>query len=111
MKKQPRTPSIVFYVLIFVIILTAVSVLSRPELEPQLQYSEVIELFAQEKVKTFTTKDDIIRMELHEPLDGEVTVAAELPSFSFRISCSGQCRIPAGPHTLRKSWWCLCPWM
>ena len=86
MKKQPRVASVVFYALIFAIVLAAISVLSRPAETQQLLYSDVVNLFQQEQVESFVTKDGKISMKLHTPYNGEDTVSAELPAFSVFYS-------------------------
>ena len=51
-----------------------------------IPYSEVVSLFRQEQVKSFTVKDDTITLSLHAPYNGETSITAKLadPS-SFRL--------------------------
>lgn len=46
----------------------------------KLSYSQIVELFEQEKVKSFTLQDDRIQLELHTPIDGDNTLLCELGS-------------------------------
>ena len=43
-----------------------------------LAYSEVLGLFEKEQVKSFVVRDDQIRLELHEPLEGESVLVCDL---------------------------------
>ena len=50
-----------------------------------IAYSEMVELFQNEKVKSFQVEGDVIYLKLHEPHDGKSDVSANLPSVdSFR---------------------------
>jgi len=46
----------------------------------QIPYSQVVELFRKEQVRSFEVRDNVITMELHAPLSGETTVSAYLAS-------------------------------
>ena len=51
-----------------------------------MPYSTVVELFRNEQVKSFVVGEDIISMELHNPLNGEYTVDAQMADpASFRM--------------------------
>ena len=43
-----------------------------------LAYSEVVNLFQNEQVKSFEVQDDVIVMELHSPYNGKTTISASL---------------------------------
>ena len=45
-----------------------------------IAYSEMVNLFRQEQVKSFQVENDVIHMELHEPYDGKKEVSASLES-------------------------------
>lgn len=49
----------------------------------QIPYSEAVSLFEQEQVKSFTTKDDILTMELYQPYEGEDEISCELGSTEY----------------------------
>jgi len=43
-----------------------------------LAYSEILELFESEQVKSFIVQDDMIQLQLHEPYDGETSLVCNL---------------------------------
>ena len=48
-----------------------------------LPYSQVVDLFRKEQVRSFYVADGHIYMELYEPLDGELEVTAEIADVDF----------------------------
>ena len=54
-----------------------------------LSYSQVVELFREEQVRKFVVSDDIIRLELHNPYNGETSLSANMADAeSFRAELS-----------------------
>ena len=60
--KKTRIASFVFYILVLVILLTAVTALFGRSKADYLSYSEAVTLFAEEKVHDFTIKDGVLTM-------------------------------------------------
>ena len=63
-------------------LLSAASYFFRPK-EPEISYAEVVQLFEQEKVKSFTVQDTTLTLELREALDGKTEVRKELYDFDL----------------------------
>ena len=75
--KKTRIASFVFYILVLVILLTAVTALFGQSKADYLSYSEAVTLFAEEKVHDFTIKDGVLTMTLQD----QTTAKCELGSF------------------------------
>lgn len=75
--KKTRIASFVFYILVLVILLTAVTALFGRSKADYLSYSEAVTLFAEEKVHDFTIKDGVLTMTLQD----QTTAKCELGSF------------------------------
>ena len=75
--KNRKLFSLVLYFFLLMVVFSWTGDLFSSEMN-QMPYSEVVELFRQERVKYFTVEDGIITMELHEPLEGETTLRAML---------------------------------
>ena len=76
MKKRKNIPVIVYLLALFLLmfgLMQAITLSSRA-----LGYSEIVELFENEQVKSFVLRDKTIRLELHQPLDGETDLQAQL---------------------------------
>ena len=81
--KHNRARDLGFYVVILVIFLAAVFLLLAPEETVPIKYSELVDLFAAENVKSFDLIGDEIEIILHEPLeDGTSSITMQLYSFS-----------------------------
>ena len=76
MKNRRFIPLIVYLILLVVVFSWANDLFS--ESMNQLPYSTVVELFRQEKVKSFEVEDGVITMELYSPINGESTVSTSL---------------------------------
>ena len=76
MKNRRVLPLLVY----FLVLMAAFSWLGDlfTEEANQLPYSEVVELFREENVKSFVVEDGIITMQLHNPVEGETTLRALL---------------------------------
>ncbi len=71
-----------FYVLLFAVLLFCFYQLMRPSSTTEMVYSDVVTLFQEEKVESFSIQDNKIQMKLREPWEGEQTITFELPDFS-----------------------------
>ena len=81
-KKRARDMG--FYILIMVIILATVFMMNTEQSPEELSYSEVLQLFYDEKVESFVVEDTMLYVYLHEPNeDGVDVVVSELYSVSF----------------------------
>ena len=47
--------------------------------DPDLPYSQVVKLFQEEQVRSFTLKGDVIKLELHKPYKDKTSLTTELP--------------------------------
>ena len=91
MKKQLKPAAFLFYALILIVIFASVSMMLQPEGAPEIKnYSQVLDLFEKEQVRSFQIKDNVLTMELREPIDGSTTVQHELASFSVFYSDLGE---------------------
>ena len=83
-----------FYILILVILLSAVYLLTGDRTSNEksgvVEYSEVIRLFEQKQVDYFVIEDNLLYMELKTPYDGNDAVTHELLSFSAFYSDLGE---------------------
>ena len=87
--KNRKLFSLVLYFFLLMVVFSWTGDLFSSEMN-QMPYSEVVELFRQERVKYFTVEDGIITMELHEPLEGETTLRAMLADpEGFRADMGG----------------------
>ena len=82
--KSRRFLSMILYLVVLVALFTWVSGVFTP-VGNTIPYSQVLELFRQEQVKTFVVNGDTLSMELHNPYDGETSVYTEIADAeSFR---------------------------
>ena len=83
MKKRKNLPVIIYLLALCVLLY---GVMHMASLSSQaLSYSDIVELFENEQVKSFIVRDNMIRLELHEPLNGETDLQANLANpESFR---------------------------
>ena len=51
--------------------------------EPEISYAEVVQLFEQEKVKSFTVQDTTLTLKLREAVDGKTELRKELYDFDL----------------------------
>ena len=81
--KQKHTPSFSF-LLLGIVILLCLSWLWRVDNQaPMLEYSQVRQLFQQEKVESFAVNDNTLTMTLYEEMDGSKTVRYDLYDFDL----------------------------
>ena len=87
MKNRRFIPMFV-YMLLLVVVFSWVNELFTENVN-QLAYSQVVELFRKEQVKSFEVEEGIITMELYVPVDGETTLRSALADpDSFRSEMS-----------------------
>ena len=83
MKKKISGRDLVFYLFIFLILLSTVYALMGLNAGKAVYYSEIHDLLDNQQVKTVQVKDDTVTMELWEPYQGSYTVSYKLPSFEL----------------------------
>lgn len=83
-KNRNQARDVGFYILILVILLATVFAMTQNN-EPteELTYSEVVELFENERVKSFYTQDNELTLTLAEPVNGKDTVTHKLLSVTY----------------------------
>ena len=74
--KNNRFPFLIYIVALFLIMSWISSFFG--DTTDGLAYSEVVDLFRNEQVKSFEVKDDIISMKLHRPYAGKTSLTASL---------------------------------
>ena len=83
MKKRKNLPVIIYLLALCVLLYGVMHVATLSS--QALSYSDIVELFENEQVKSFIVRDNMIRLELHEPLNGETDLQANLANpESFR---------------------------
>ena len=79
---QTKRPNYVLWMLCVFMLLSAASYFFRPK-EPEISYAEVVQLFEQEKVKSFTVQDTTLTLKLREAVDGKTELRKELYDFDL----------------------------
>ena len=79
---QTKRPNYVLWMLCVFMLLSAASYFFRPR-EPEISYAEVVQLFEQEKVKSFTVQDTTLTLKLREAVDGKTELRKELYDFDL----------------------------
>ena len=79
---QTKRPNYVLWMLCVFMLLSAASYFFRPK-EPEISYAEVVQLFEQEKVKSFTVQDTTLTLKLRETVDGKTELRKELYDFDL----------------------------
>ena len=79
---QTKRPNYVLWMLCVFMLLSAASYFFRPK-EPEISYAEVVQLFEQEKVKSFTVQDTTLTLKLREAVDGKTELLKELYDFDL----------------------------
>ena len=79
---QTKRPNYVLWMLCVFMLLSAASYFFRPT-EPEISYAEVVQLFEQEKVKSFTVQDTTLTLKLREAVDGKTELRKELYDFDL----------------------------
>ena len=86
MKKKPSIGALIFYVSIFALIAFCASQLFGAPKSVQKTYPEIIALFEEEKVESFTLLDGKLELTLKEEIDGSDTVRYQVPDVSLFLS-------------------------
>ncbi len=86
MKKQPKFAALILYALFILVGVLLISHFAKQSDRSQITYSQVIELFEEEQVKSFVIKDDVITMQLHAPYMEQETVYAPMVDFTLFYS-------------------------
>ncbi|MGM9537708.1 MAG: ATP-dependent zinc metalloprotease FtsH [Candidatus Onthomonas sp.] len=79
MNRSHRT--LLSYVLLACLALSLVGMLERWDRPEDISYSQMVQLFQQEKVTEFSIRDNEVTLQLKEPLDGEKTITCSVHSF------------------------------
>ena len=79
---QTKRPNYVLWMLCVFMLFSAASYFFRPK-EPEISYAEVVQLFEQEKVKSFTVQDTTLTLKLREAVDGKTELRKELYDFDL----------------------------
>ena len=79
---QTKRPNYVLWMLCVFMLLSAASYFFRPK-EPEISFAEVVQLFEQEKVKSFTVQDTTLTLKLREAVDGKTELRKELYDFDL----------------------------
>ena len=82
MNKKPRIRDIGFYLVVVVILMATLFTLLSQDATVSLQYSEIRNMFEQEKVESFVVEGDKLIITLKEQVDGSSTVKYDLYSFA-----------------------------
>ena len=83
MKMRKISPMLIYIIVMFLIMSWA-SKLLTPDVDA-VPYSQIVTLFRNEQVRSFTVEENIISLKLHSPYNGSTTVTAALAdSESFR---------------------------
>lgn len=88
MKNRRFIPLIVYLVVLIAIFTWAKELLNKEV--NQIPYSEIVELFQQEQVRSFVVEDDLIELNLYTPYNGETTLVAALAEPEFFLEEMGQ---------------------
>lgn len=88
MKNRRFIPLLVYLVILIAIFTWAKDLLDKEV--NQIPYSEIVELFQQEQVRSFVVEDDLIELNLYTPYNGETTLVAALAEPEFFLQEMGQ---------------------
>ena len=82
--KKPSLLSVIIYVAVIGLLLAWMLGVFSPRVD-DLSYSQVVELFRKEQVKSFTVDNGMIELNLHEAYSGKTSLVCELADTeSFR---------------------------
>jgi len=83
-KNRNQARDVGFYLLILVILLALVfSMTSQYNVSPVVKYSDVIELFKNEQVESFTAVGNKLELTLRDPYEGSDTITTKLSSIEY----------------------------
>ena len=75
--KKPRLLTAALYLIVLVLLFSVITAIFGNHMD-DLSYSQVIALFQNEQVKSFTIEDNTIRLVLHQPYDGKTKLTCNL---------------------------------
>ena len=75
--KKPRLLTAALYLIVLVLLFSLITTIFGNHVD-DLSYSQVIALFQDEQVKSFTVEDNTIRLVLHEPYEGKTKLNCNL---------------------------------
>ncbi len=75
--KRPKLLTAALYLIVLVLLFSVITAIFGNHMD-DLSYSQVIALFQDEQVKSFTVEDHTIRLVLHEPYDGKTKLTCNL---------------------------------
>ena len=79
---KTRRPNYLLYLVVLLLFFAVYQYFSRDQ-EEEPSFHEVIQLFEQEKVKSFTISDTTLTMQLHEAVDGKTELTKDLYDFDL----------------------------
>lgn len=81
--RQRKPILFLIYALVLIVFFASISSLLKPPGLPQVEkYSEVLELFENEQVSSFSIKDGVLTLHFHEPYNGTKVAEHQLANFS-----------------------------
>jgi len=88
--KRNKTRELGFYVLLIVMIILMVATMTNTKEKETLKYSDLVDLFTNEKVRSFTTEGDVIRLEIRDGdyvpgAENELTTTKSYTMYSFSV--------------------------
>ncbi len=87
--KKSRIITVVLYALVMFVAMSWAMGMFDTSLD-QLPYSQIVELFEEEQVKSFRVQDGTIALKLYNPYNGKTSLTASLANAeSFRLELSG----------------------
>ena len=81
-KQQPRLGGMILYGILLVALVVSMVRLLDASGSAKLKYSEVVDLFTQEKVDAFQVENGVLDLELKEAYKGQTELKYKLPDFS-----------------------------
>ena len=75
--KKPRLLTPVLYLIILVLVFSVITAIFGNHVD-DLSYSQILDLFRAEQVKSFTVEENIIHLELHTPYDGKTSLTCNM---------------------------------
>ncbi len=82
-RKNNRAKGIGFYMILLIIVMIMIFTLVDRESLDTMPYSEIRRLFENEQVESFVIEDDILTLNLREPVNGSYTISHQLYSVSI----------------------------
>ena len=83
MKQRKNIPVFIYLLLLLVLLYGVMQVITLSS--QAVSYSDIVELFETEQVKSFVVRGNVIHLELHSPLNGETELQADMANpESFR---------------------------